>query len=133
MKYQAILFLALAYSTHNEAYACSCVDPRSLNGLVEHDYAFVGQVQVKNTGTHLYQNLFTFLIDQNVSGDLPPKIDLWSDKSSAACGYRYEENQRYLVIAYNNDGKYYSGLCSSWPLESQTAQRLLSTAKKISD
>jgi len=130
MKIKVLLIPVLLVLAQNRAIACSCVAPLSLSGVDEYSTIFVGKLIANETEASLTQNRYTFSINQELSGDPATTLNLWSEKSSAACGYHYKVNTEYLIIAYPQSGKYYSGQCSSWPVASDTAQKLLREIQK---
>ncbi len=130
MRIRSLLVLVTFYLVSNEVLACSCVNPESEGFIEAKDSIFIGEVKKRKWIFSLSKNLYRFKVEKTLRGSFPNELNLWSQKSGAACGYNYQKNEKYLVVAYKSKKKYYSGLCSSWPISSNTAKTLLEEIEK---
>ena len=111
------------------AYGCSCMQPLSPDEeLPNYDAVFSGTA-TKNqnwTATHnLSPALFTFDVDTMWKGDTKETIIIKTAQSSAACGFNFEENQKYIVYASQYDDDYLEvSLCSRTGLLSNATEDL---------
>ena len=122
-----ILFIIVTSLGLSEAvFSCSCVGPERLDKDDFSENVFVGVVESKDFSFSLYQNKYKFNVKKTILGGVRGENVLWTDKSMASCGYPYKKDVEYLVILNTNDKKYRSGLCSSWPMNSESAKIVLS-------
>jgi len=121
------VIVLFSFLLNNQAHACSCVNPTSESFYEGLTSVFVGKMIKKKSALLSSERQYTFDVTQKVKGHIPEQLTLSSNKSSASCGYNYEKGIDYLVAVYQSKGnkKYYSGLCSSWPLSSRIGQDVL--------
>jgi hypothetical protein len=52
-------------------------------------------------------------MDEKIAGDVGPSVDVYSERTGAACGYRFRMGTTYLVFPYrSNDGRLMATICS---------------------
>ena len=96
--------------------------------LSNYDAVFSG-IATKNQDWTATKNLspafFTFDVDNVWKGDLKQTITIKTAQSSAACGFNFEENQKYIVYASQYDDEYLEvSLCSRTGLLSNATEDL---------
>jgi len=100
--------------TH-DAYACSCIALTEQEALEKSFASFVG-VPIKIESPSGFNNIVTFQIERPIKniGENITEITIITSSSSAACGYNFENNTRYLVHTFGEEGQrtIESGLCS---------------------
>jgi hypothetical protein len=110
----AVLGLALP------AKACTCAlgDPR--DALARADGAFVGTLLSRRPAVapggepDLQTDVFTFQVDEDVKGEYPDTLDVYSASSGAACGLEVGQGEHTGLLLYfhEDDGHWWSNLCS---------------------
>jgi hypothetical protein len=125
MKNIILFLICAALALPGAAYACSCVAPENLEIEEFADYVFLGEVNSKPWSFSFSQNKYKFSVKNMMLGAKQKEIVIWTDKFTSACGYPYKKGIEYLVIASANGKKYKSGLCSSWPANSEAAKLIL--------
>ena len=113
-----ILFLIAGLflvSHSHDAHACSCIETTELEALERSSASFVG-TPTKIESTHRYTNQVTFEIERsikNIAGNTT-EIMLTTPSHGPACGYRFENNTRYLVHTHEMENQKYlqTSLCS---------------------
>ena len=121
-----ILFLIYAaLALPGAVYACSCVAPENLEIGEFADYVFLGEVNSKPWSFSFSQNKYKFSVKKTLLGAGQKEVVIWTDKFTSACGYPYKKGVEYLIIASTNGKKQESGLCSSWPVNSEAAKLIL--------
>jgi hypothetical protein len=105
------LFGALFMSLGN-TYACSCMMPAdALSSLESSDAVFSGKVSRISEGDR--QNTIVFDVNKTWKGTDAKTLQVITSKSSASCGYNFEEDTEYVVYSYTNeDDKLSVSLCS---------------------
>jgi hypothetical protein len=117
------VMVLLAFS--KAVFACSCGSTENINFEKFAKYIVIGKVESKNLSFSLSQNKYEFSIIETLYGDQADTITIWSHKHSETCGYPYKNGVEYLVAVSEVDGQYESGQCSSWPVSSEMAIKLL--------
>jgi hypothetical protein len=104
----------------NTSYACSCVE----SGTVKEEWTrssavFSGKVidivdKKKNSLIQSSADLIAVLIEVEESwkGNRQNQVVVYTERSSASCGFEFTINNKYLVYANENDGKLKVSLCS---------------------
>lgn len=102
------------------SYACSCVEPGTVKEeLTRSSAVFSGKVidivdKKKNSLVQSSADLIAVLIEVEESwkGIRQNQVVVYTERSSASCGFEFTINNRYLVYANVNDGKLKASLCS---------------------
>jgi hypothetical protein len=112
----------LVFVVPGEALACSCAPTPSFEKAVKDaDAVFAGVVVSSEQtsgrpgffGSTPYGNfVYTFEVDEVVSGDVGPTVEVSSHSSGATCGIRFRGRVRYLVFAYESRRGLETSLCS---------------------
>lgn len=112
-----MFFIVVLFSVNftHDAYACSCALMTEQQSLEKSFSSFIG-VPIKIESSTGYQNIVTFQIERpikNIAENIT-EITIITSSSSAACGYNFENNTRYLVHTFGEEGQrtIESGLCS---------------------
>jgi hypothetical protein len=121
----------LVFVVPGRALACSCAPTPSFEKAVKDaDAVFAGVVvsseqtsgQPGFFGSTPYGNfVYTFEVDEVVSGDVGPTVEVSSHSSGATCGVRFRERVRYLVFAYESRRGLETFLCSPTERINETA------------
>lgn len=125
MKNIILFFICTVLAFPGATYACSCVAPENLEIREFADYVFLGEVNSKPWSFSFSKNKYKFSVKNVILGAKQKEIVIWTDKFTSACGYPYKKGIEYLVIAIADEKRYVSGLCSSWPANSETAKLIL--------
>ena len=112
------MFLIVGFFSVNfthDAYACSCAVTTDQESFEKSFSSFIG-VPIKIESPTGYQNIVTFQIERpvkNIAENIT-EITIITSGSSAACGYNFENNTRYLVHTFGEKGQrtLETGLCS---------------------
>lgn len=115
-----VSFLFLFHSSPEIGYACSCVKPGSAKEEMERSSAvFAGKVieitdENKNKQVMSSADPLAVLIEVEEAwkGINKTQVVVYTERSSASCGYGFELNQEYIVYADESDGKLKVSLCS---------------------
>jgi hypothetical protein len=112
----------LVFVVPGRALACSCAPTPSFEKAVKDaDAVFAGVAASSEQtsgqrgffGSKPYGNfVYTFEVDEIVSGDVGPTVEVSSHSSGASCGIRFRERARYIVFAYESRGRLETFLCS---------------------
>ncbi|MFB5284479.1 hypothetical protein [Peribacillus sp. Hz7] len=130
--FMIIVIFFLNYSANN-SYACSCVQPDSVKEELERNSAvFSGKVveivdENKNKSMQSSADSIAILfeVEETWKGLDQTQVIVYTERSSASCGYEFTLHKEYLVYAHEIDGALRVSLCS------RTTS--LSTAKKDLD
>lgn len=112
-----ILFLICIPST---SYACSCVEPNSVKEEFKQSSAvFSGKaIKIVDKNKSMFgQSSADFLavvfeVDDSWKGIDQKQVVVYTERSSASCGFEFTLNNNYLVYAYEVDGQLRVSLCS---------------------
>lgn len=104
----------------NIGYACSCVEPGSVKEELGRSSAvFSGKVIeiVDENENNLVQSsadpiAVVFEVEESWKGIHQTEVIVYTERSSASCGYEFSLNNEYLVYARENDGKFKVSICS---------------------
>ena len=115
--------------TSQIAYGCSCMQPLSPDEEFSNYDAVFSGIATKNQDWTATYNLspafYTFDVDRVWKGVLKDTITIKTAQSSAACGFNFEENQKYIVYANQYDDYYLEvSLCSRTGLLSNATEDL---------
>ena len=112
----------LVFVVPGRVLACSCVpSPPFEKSVKEADAVFAGAVasseQVSGVETEVVaptygEFVYTFNVDEVVSGEVGATVEVHAYSSSAACGIQFREGDRYVVFAYERRGDLETNLCS---------------------
>jgi len=108
------------------AFACTCAAPapdeKALeNAIAEADAVFVGTVTAISRRDAPEGSLaapafgpvtYTFAVKDVIAGHLGVRTEVVSDASGAACGFRFREETRYVVFAYERGERLETNICS---------------------
>jgi hypothetical protein len=117
--------------SNQEVYACSCVASNSAEKLARSDAVFLGRViDVGGTRNREIGKVreYTFTVDQAWKGQLTKTTTIFSnDGAGASCGFKFKNNESYLVYSFKGDsGDLETNLCTG-NLEYQQAKSELSS------
>jgi hypothetical protein len=92
--------------------ACSCLPPKPPT-LAARDADAVFEAVAGHPIPSGSEFRYTFTVARVFRGNVPPRVDVYTATSSAACGRRFDPNESYLVYASRrSDGNLQDGLCS---------------------
>lgn len=121
------VFLILLFANINSIMACECIKPENPAKALENSKAvFSGKVtDIDRNYLPLYLgNKIEFQVYNSWKGVSDKSVTIYAEESSAACGYKFEENKEYLVYAYEDEGKLKTGLCTRTNLLENAQQDL---------
>jgi hypothetical protein len=103
--------------TDNEVYACSCAGGNITEKLERSDAVFTGRViEIGGTKNGDIGKLrkYTFEVDQAWKGQITKNTSIYSyDGGEASCGYKFKDNESYLVYSYlGTDGELETNFCT---------------------
>jgi len=116
----------LVFSSSVPAFACTCAAPspgeKALeDAIAEADAVFVGTVTSISRRDAPEGSLaapafgpvtYTFAVKDVIAGHLGVRTEVVSDASGAACGFRFREETRYVVFAYEREERLETNICS---------------------
>jgi len=123
----ACLFVMGLCLSPRTVWACSCMLPPPPGEAADQsDAVFVGEVtamdlQAASSGLQVVRVSFRVL--GSLKG-VDRTAVVYTNESSAACGYSFEEGDRYLVYAGQSNGQLHTGLCSRTKRLAQAAEDL---------
>ena len=119
-----ILFFALFISIFTfsplTSYACSCAEPYPVKEELERSSAvFSGKVVEivdKNKSKAIQSSAdpiaVRFEVEESWKKISQTQIIVYTERSSASCGYRFDLGKEYLVYAHEADGELWANICS---------------------
>src|SRR5262245_24343894 len=130
--------LALLFCLGGDVFACSCVRPGPpCQEYWRADAVFVGLVKAKEIKEEAFKTpdgvevrrldaevRVTFTITDAFRGVTGNEVDIFTNNSSAACGYNFERDRVYIVYAYEypkGDGKFRASICSRTQIYSESS------------
>lgn len=129
------LFSALFFAGAGSVSACSCVRPGSpIEELEKSDAVFAGTVvnidipslqkakQQFGLGSSMDSVEVTFNVSEVWKGPKNKTITIKTARSSASCGYNFEQGKEYFVYANENDKDLSVSLCSRTNLLSEAEE-----------
>ena len=113
----SILFLSFSPNT---SYACDCSKPDNVTEEVDrHTAVFSGKVIEivdKNAGSQMQSSAdpiaVLFEVEESWKGINQTQVIVYTERSSASCGYEFSLNNSYLVYAQDIDGDLKVSNCS---------------------
>ncbi len=115
-----------------KAAACSCIGPGTVQERKDgHHAVFDGTVIAsKSTGKSLFQSdvpaiKTSFRVHEVWKGLVTPELTVLTAESSASCGSHFQTGERYIVHAYERNGKLETSLCSGNLLYSEAGAELI--------
>ncbi len=115
----ALIFLS---GSLTQVFACSCLQPQPVcEAFGSAKAVFVGEViEGKSAermsdmiGAKTRDNSFVFKVSQNFFGAEEDKnITILTGFGFGDCGYPFQKGEKYLVYAYEHEGKLYTSICS---------------------
>ena len=132
----AFIFLAGA----SEALACRCFGrPQGVKGIQTCGYywnsesIFIGLAEKVEIDNNAGWMKVTFSVERSVRGTNAKSVEVFTNASTAGCGYPFEQGERYFVYGRKgSDGKLQEGLCGPTTLL-KDAEDDLEYAKAIED
>lgn len=103
MKAWPLIALALVFTAHHSARACSCIPPPPpLEALEQADAVFSGTViSIVSDGSQMSRNdIVSFQVEKVWKGVTSRTVQLTTASTGAACGYGFREGTAYLVYAH---------------------------------
>lgn len=115
-----ILFISVLIYPIDKGYACSCSQPDPPKEALEGSSAvFSGKVidiVDRNKNNEIQSSAdpiaILFDVDKSWKGVDQTQITVYTERSSASCGYGFSLNEKYLVYAYKDDGELRVNACS---------------------
>lgn len=123
----AILIGLASFSQSSEARACSCMKLTPAEGLSSAYAVFIGEVTKiePNTATKFGGIEITLRVSKVWKGEVGEQVKVRTAGTSAACGYRFVEGERYLVYADRDEADPMRvSLCSRTALVANAGQDL---------
>jgi len=112
----------LVFVVPGRAMACSCSSPPPFEKAVKQaDAVFVGEVASSDPvdGRRRFTGItvdglvsYSFAVEEVVAGDVGSGVEVISHSSGATCGFPFQEGNRYVVFAYEGEGRLETNLCS---------------------
>ncbi|WP_409973740.1 hypothetical protein [Bacillus sp. Bva_UNVM-123] len=139
-----VIFIPLFNYLPNTSFACDCVEPYPVKDELNRSSAvFSGKVvKIEDENKNkLFQSsadpiAVQFEVKETWKGLNQKQILVYTERSSASCGYEFDLNNEYLVFAMEVDGQLKVSLCSRTKLLSAAAsdfQELGKGEKPIKD
>ncbi|MEK7606225.1 MAG: hypothetical protein AAB458_01330 [Patescibacteria group bacterium] len=124
-------FISVMMFSSSRVHACSCAIQESvLEELEDSDTVFVGTVtDIEGTSLYSTENLnVDFSVEKIYKGSTDAYQTLKTPSDSAACGYNFEEGEKYLVFARawgeDGDDEFTVSLCSLTQLFSEASEEI---------
>ncbi|THV28055.1 hypothetical protein [Glycomyces paridis] len=114
--FAAVLALFLIAATPGAACACSCVEQTDAEAFADADAVFTGTLDdIDEEGFQFGvadgPATLEFEVDEVYKGEVSERQGVVTIGGDASCGWRPPEGERYLVVAYFEDGELHAGLC----------------------
>lgn len=123
MKYFIVMLVVFSQNV----FSCSCdKDYDAAKSHEEADAIFIGEVVSKGRFYSFTENQFKYRYVNFYKGEGATEIKIITEKSSTACGLRYEKGKRYVIYAYRdkeNSAQLRTSKCSSWLISDQSKKR----------
>jgi hypothetical protein len=104
------IFVAIA---PRYAAACSCVvPPPPLEALEQADAVFTGQVTQATRGLGGAGVRVRIRLSRSFKGIAHSTETVHTSSSGALCGFRFEKGEKYIIYAYQIDGKLHTNICT---------------------
>ena len=98
------------------AAACSCARPTPAEALEHSAAVFTGKVVTIDLlpPEGFPFPLFAVVVEWHAywKGELAGRVVVWTETSSAACGYSFQVGETYLIYAHANGPTYTTNLCT---------------------
>ncbi|MFE6167366.1 hypothetical protein ACFVP8_05720 [Viridibacillus arvi] len=115
-----MLFISVLIYPIDKGYACSCSQPDPpKEALKDSSAVFSGKVidtVDRNKNNEIQSSAdpiaILFDVDKSWKGVHQKQVIVYSERSSASCGYGFSLNEKYLVYAYKDDGELRVNACS---------------------
>lgn len=113
-------FFSLFNFSPTTSYACSCAEPDTVKEELRHSSAvFSGRVveivdENKNKSIQSSADPIAVLfeVEESWKGLNQTQITVYTERSSASCGYEFDLNKEYLVYAHEANGAFKVSYCS---------------------
>ena len=134
-----VLLSTLFVYAPNNGHACSCAEPYPVQQELENSSeVFSGKVieivdQNKNVFSQSSADLVAVLfeVEQSWKGLNQKQVVVYTERSSASCGFEFALNEEYLVYAREDSGTLKAGLCSRTTLLSSADTDLVELGEGI--
>ena len=102
-----VMSIVVAPST----YACSCLPPEPpQQALQDADAVFAGRVlRIESLPDHNVRVVLE--VEEQWKGNLGSRVELMTANNSAACGFNFDREKRYVVYARRYENSQHTGLC----------------------
>ncbi len=105
------LFLGFLFLFAPAALACSCATPT--NDIANDDVVFGGVVTAVRDRFGFEEDVQVhFTVEQPYKGIFSQKVTVYTASTEASCGYPFQEGERYLVRAKEENRQLVTSLCS---------------------
>jgi hypothetical protein len=117
----AVISLICVALAAEPACCCSCAPPGSVEeSFAEASAVFVGRVVSRDSFSEFSEDLdfwnpgyaFHFSLDYVWKGDLVDTATVFTGSGGGDCSFPFERGERYVVYAYEYDGRLIANLCS---------------------
>jgi len=98
----------------DNGHACSCIEPPPpLEALAQSDAVFSGKVTVIGQNSDDFSIRFQFAVVDVWKGVTTAETQVITATNSAACGFEFQADERYLVYAYQDEnGELNTNICT---------------------
>lgn len=111
-----VLFFMVGSQT---AYACTCKGrPQGVKGVQTCGYywrtenVFIGLAEKVEIDKKIGSMKVTFAVEKSIRGTNEKAVEIFTNSSTASCGYPFKQGERYFVYGRKNtDGKFHESLC----------------------
>jgi len=105
--------LILIIPNTDSAFACQCVLPFNAQDELNRSTAvFAGKVTEIHEDELGNRYEIAFHVERSWKGVSGEAVTIFTALESAACGYTFEADEKYLVYAYENEGSLYTTICN---------------------
>jgi hypothetical protein len=117
MKLSKTIALFFTSFIATNVFACSC-GPLDLNRMESGSPVIFSGVMVKKINVRSTSMVsYTFTPSRMYKGELQKSVEVITEKYSAACGQQFKPKKEYVILAYEEEGKLHTDICSSWEKE----------------
>ncbi len=95
-------------------FACSCAMATPSEQFDNATTIFVGTV--KSISADGWDNIVAFDVHESRKGSSVENVSVTTSQQGASCGFDFEEGEKYIVYAYDDDGALGTGMCSGTSL-----------------
>ncbi|EGQ27937.1 hypothetical protein HMPREF9372_0045 [Sporosarcina newyorkensis 2681] len=121
----------------NTSYACSCVEPGTVKEeMTQSSAVFSGKVieiADKNQNNSMQSSAdpiaVVFEVEESWKGINQTQVVVYTERSSASCGFEFSLHNEYLFYAHENTGNLNASICSRTTLLSAADQDMQDLGK----